>query len=259
MAKSVLVPVVVAAAIGVGGVGGAYAWKVRQTQGSELASLQSTLETTTKDRDLCRSELAGEKVAHEGTQKVATAASATLSASAAELEELRKQRAEADKRLAAFKSMTEKFRKMIDSGKLSVVMRSGRMVVKLPAGVLFASGSADLSSEGEHAVSDVAAILKQFPDRRFMIAGHTDNVPLGPSPYKNNWALSTARAVTVTLKLVSSGMSPTKLAAAGHGEFDPVRSNGTEAGKQENRRIEIVLLPNLSELPALGEESIAAK
>jgi chemotaxis protein MotB len=232
---------------------GAYAWDLRAK--SHTATAQAEDEKTKSSEldgklSLCNRTLDDEKGKREGTEKLAAEAAANLDASRAEIEGLREQRAEDDKRLAAFRAMSDKFRKMIDSGKLEVVIRHGRMVVKLPASVLFSSGSADLSKDGQSALTEVATILKQFPDRRFMVAGHTDNVPtLASSGFKDNWQLSTARAVTVTEQLVSAGMNPTHLSAAGYGEYEPVRDNGAEAGRQENRRIEIVLLPNLRELP----------
>lgn len=176
----------------------------------------------------------------------------SLDSTKLEIEALRKQRAKNAKRLAAFKDLTARFRKMIDSGKLKVVLRNGRMVVKLPAGVLFASGAANLSRAGELAIMEVAIVLRQLPGRKFMVAGHTDNRPLessAKSRYKNNWELSTARAVTVTKFLIEAKMSPKNLVAAGHAEFDPVGDNKTTKGRQENRRIEIVLMPDIKELP----------
>jgi chemotaxis protein MotB len=127
------------------------------------------------------------------------------------------------------------------------------MVVKLPAEVLFASGSAQLSEAGHAPLKELAAVLKQFPDRRFMVAGHTDNVPIGPSNYKSNWELSTARAVTVTEFLASAGVNPSRLTAAGYSEYDPIKPNATDAGRSENRRIEIVLLPNVNEISLLAK------
>jgi chemotaxis protein MotB len=186
-----------------------------------------------------------------------TAASGELQATRKELEDLRKQRAEIDKRLAAFRELTSKFQKLIDTGKLQVVVRDGRMVVKLPAGILFESGKAELSREGEMAIMEVAVILKQFPDRKFMVEGHTDSIPLKNSVYASNWQLSTSRAVKVTEFLIGAGMKPGHLVAAGRGEFDPVRSNKTEADRKENRRIEIVLMPDLAELPPMPEELLA--
>ena len=204
----------------------------------------------------CQQELAACGGDRETHARAAAEAFASLTASRAELEELRAEHAEAEKHLAAFKSLTEKFQKMIDSGKLQIVLRHGRMVVKLPAGVLFASGSAELSKDGKDALREVASILRQVPDRRFMVAGHTDNVPIDPkavppSPFKNNLELSTARALTVAQQLIGFGMNPARLVAAGYSAYEPVRENTTEAGRQENRRIEIVLMPNVTELPVL--------
>ena len=135
------------------------------------------------------------KTKQEETDKLAQDTANNLNATKAELDELRQEHADADKRLAAFKALGDKLRKMIDAGKLEVTVRRGRMIVKLPAEVLFASGSAQLSPEGHRAATRSRRALQQFSDRRFMVAGHTDNVPIGPSNYKSNWELSTARAV----------------------------------------------------------------
>jgi chemotaxis protein MotB len=191
----------------------------------------------------------------EGLDKVAQDMANNLNATQAELVELRQQHADADKRLIAFKSFAEKLRKMIEAGKLEVTIRQGRMIVKLPAEILFASGSAQLSEAGHAPLKELAAVLKQFPDRRFMVGGHTDNVPIGPSNFKSNWELSTARAVTVTEFLASSGVNPSRLTAAGYSEYDPIRPNASEAGRAENRRIEIVLLPNVNEISGLAKQA----
>ncbi|MCK5081464.1 MAG: OmpA family protein, partial [Candidatus Omnitrophica bacterium] len=76
------------------------------------------------------------------------------------------------------------------------------------------------------------------------IEGHTDNVPITHSGWKSNWELSTARALSVLHHLEDNeGISPKRLSATGYGEFRPVASNATKAGKQDNRRVEIVILP----------------
>jgi len=207
-------------------------------------------EDVTAAKTACMGKLDECTRARDSLEKAASSASADLGASRAELEQLRREKEEQDQRLEVFKSVTDKFRQMIDSGKLQVVMRHGRMIVKLPASVLFPSGSADLSKDGQTALAEVARILRQFTDRRFEVAGHTDNVPIGPpSTFKNNLELSTARAVTVTDTLVEKGMNPAHLSAAGYSAYQPVANNATEAGRQENRRIEIALVPNLAEVP----------
>jgi chemotaxis protein MotB len=205
------------------------------------AELEKQLGDVTLDRD---------KATAKGTQL-----EGSMSATQKELAELRKQHEEAEKRLAAFRKLTERFQKMIDAGKISVAFRNGQMIMKLPSGILFASGKADLSKDGQATLVEVAGILREFADRKFLIAGHTDNVPLpAHGRFKDNWELSTARALTVARTLLAQGVSSQSLGAAGYAEYDPVASNDTEAGKQENRRIEIVVVPNISEMPKLPDD-----
>ena len=172
-------------------------------------------------------------------------------ATVAEVEELRRQRDAQEQRLAAYRELQQRFRALVDSGKLEIGFRNGQMVVKLPSGILFPSGSDKLSKAGEVALADVAAILIEFKDRRFLIAGHTDNVPIKTAKFRNNWVLSTARAVAVLEFMTGNGMPAATVAAAGYGAEDPVAPNDTDANRELNRRIEIILVPNLSELPQL--------
>jgi chemotaxis protein MotB len=205
----------------------------------EIAGLKgrlSELDTTNKSKDSQVAKLEGEKSA---TEK--------------ELAELRRQKEAAEKRIAAFKAMQEKFRALVDTGKLQVAFRNGQMTLKLPSGILFPSGSADLSKPGQAALSEVVKILLQFKDRRFVVAGHTDNQPIKTAAFKNNWYLSTARANSVVQYMIKETFPPQNLAAAGYGEFDPVAKNDAEQTRELNRRIEIILVPNLEELPSLTE------
>jgi chemotaxis protein MotB len=120
------------------------------------------------------------------------------------------------------------------------------MIVEMPAAVLFDSGSAELSEAGKDTVLRVAKVLRSVSRHRFLVGGHTDNVP-SVKEYKSNWELSAARALTVTGSLISHGVSPKRIAVAGYSEYDPVASNGSEAGRQKNRRIEIILEPYVNE------------
>ncbi len=102
-------------------------------------------------------------------------------------------------------------------------------------------------------------MLATVPDRDFLVAGHTDNVPIRTELFPSNWELSTRRAVEVVHYLVAQGMNPKVLAAAGYGEFDPIGPNDTNEHRAQNRRIEIVLQPNLSDLPPLDDIANPAK
>jgi chemotaxis protein MotB len=174
------------------------------------------------------------------------------SATEQELAELRRQKDAAEKRIAAYKALQQKFRALVDTGKLQVVFRNGQMMLKLPSSILFASGSADLSKAGQAALGEVVDVLMQFKDRRFVVAGHTDNQPIRTRAFKNNWYLSTARANSVVQFMIQQKFPATNLAAAGYGEFDPVAANDKEPNRELNRRIELILVPNLEELPTLA-------
>jgi chemotaxis protein MotB len=224
----------------------------------ELGELQPKVDDLNRQVASCQTEKEGTVEKHRAVETMMTSMEANLQATREELEDLRVQRAEAEKRLAAFKDLTGKFQKMIDAGEIEVKFRNGSMLVAMPAEVLFPSGSADLSDPGKLAVLQVGAILKQIPGRRFMVVGHTDNLPLKGSSYKDNWQLSTARAVTVTQFLVGAGFDPKNLIAAGHGEHDPVGSNKSKEGRGKNRRIEILLLPDIGELPPTPSEEAGA-
>ena len=126
------------------------------------------------------------------------------------------------------------------------------MEVEIKTSLLFPSGSAQIASSATATLSKVAVILNRYPNP-IHVEGFTDNKPIRTLAFPSNWELSAARAVTVTKYLVDQGAKPGNLSAAGYGEFDPVSDNNTEPGKQLNRRIEIVLQPNVSELPQLPD------
>ena len=216
--------------------------KTEKTLGDKIKELQlqlGTLDETTRTKEAELGKVRGEKAATE-----------------AELAELRRQKEAAEKRIAAYKVLQDRFRALVDTGKLQVVFRNGQMTLKLPSGILFPSGSADLSKGGQQALSEVTQVLLQFMERRFLVAGHTDNQPIRTRAFRNNWYLSTARANSVVQHMIKEGFPAKNLAAAGYAEFDPVAPNDAEAGREQNRRIEIILVPNLEELPSLtGNQS----
>jgi chemotaxis protein MotB len=258
------VVVAVLAFVAAGGMGALsyYLWQELQTSqaaekhlAGEMKTLSDALElhrATSVDLDgklgKCNEDLTVQKTAVEDTEKKRVDLDADLTACRSSEKNLAQQAAAAKELLAEFKSLTASFQKMIDSGKLAVVFRRGQMVVKLPAAILFPSGSAELSEEGQAALGEVASILRQLRGRRFTVAGHTDNVPVVQASFHDNWELSAARAVTVTKLLIAKGMPATSLVAAGYSEYDPVAANAGGTGRQKNRRIEIILAPNLKKM-----------
>ena len=176
-----------------------------------------------------------------------------LQATNTQLEDLGRQKAAADARAATYKALTDRLRSMIDAGKLSVRIRKGRMLISLPNDVLFGSGSAVLKKAGQDAVAQVAQALAGLADRQFLVAGHTDDKPIHTTRFPSNWELSTERAVVVTRFLISKDLRPDSLGAVGYGQFDPVAANDSDEHRAQNRRIEIQLQPNLSELPSMED------
>lgn len=232
-------------------------WQARQSALASLSKANSELLALTKQQAQTTQELGDQKkLVAEQKQRSEQDASevsdlkAKLGAAEARLSELETQSEALNEHLAEFKSLTKQFQRMIDTGKLQISFRRGRMIVELPAAVLFASGSAEISTEGKQALQEIAKILRKVPGKRFMVGGHTDDVPIKNSTtYTSNWALSSARAVTVTEELIQSGLRANHLVAAGYGEYDPIASNSTDKGRLKNRRIEIVLEPDLANLP----------
>lgn len=226
------------------------------TARTERDALQHQIDelTTTSNEMAARLTAMGQDVeslrGHNATlesdrQNLATSLAETQRA----LDELRARQQQAEARLATFRALLTRFRSMIESNQLRIRIDRNRMIVELPAGVLFDSGRSDLKPEGQATIAQVAAVLRQIPDREFQIAGHTDNAPMRGG---DNWQLSTARAVTVLRYLVQNQVPANRLSASGYADTQPVASNDTEDGRRQNRRIDIVLLPNLNELPDLS-------
>jgi chemotaxis protein MotB len=133
-----------------------------------------------------------------------------------------------------------------DNKGLTVVQKNGKIYVSLEAKLLFNSGSTAVETEGKKALIELAKVLQNENDLEIIVEGHTDSDKLSSatSP-KNNWELSVLRATSVVeIMLANSTMDPTKLMPAGRSQFLPV----DPADKAKNRRIEIIISPNLNEL-----------
>jgi chemotaxis protein MotB len=250
--------------------GGYFTWQFRSHEKTakadlgvctkNLGSLQTSAGDGAKQLKACTDQLGATTLKATELEKSASSATKDLTATKDELTTLRAQKAEADKRMAAIEDIRKQFAKMIDTGQLRVTARRGALVISLPSEVLFPTGSAELSKQGEYAVVEVAAVIKKLPDRRFLVLGHTDNQDFvkpkdgaGATACvpQDNWQLSTARSLSVVKILVTAGMDAKSLVPAGVGANDPIADNATPAGRQRNRRIEIHLLPALNELPPL--------
>lgn len=220
-----------------------------QQRVDDLVALNNELSQRLKSVGQSVETLAGEK----------GALAKALTDTRARLDELRKQQAAAEARAAQFRELAARFQKLVDAGQLKVVMRGGRMLLELSNDVLFDSGKTDLKEGGRRTLVEIARVLRTMGERRFQVAGHTDDVKINTARFPSNWELSTARAVEVVKLLMGTGgMDAKSLSAAGYGEFAPVAGNDSTEGRAKNRRIEIALVPNLEELVSVPSAEPAA-
>ena len=171
----------------------------------------------------------------------------------AKIEELsatdKKKTEEIEKVDETYKSLIEEMKKEIEEGNIEITNLKGELSVNVLDKILFDSGKTVVKPEGLKVLKRVGDILKGVQDKKIVVEGHTDNVPISPalkSRFPTNWELSTTRAVVVVRYLQEKvGIDPALLAASGVSEFHPVADNTNEEGKARNRRIEIILKPML--------------
>ncbi|MBS1685958.1 MAG: OmpA family protein [Bacteroidetes bacterium] len=137
------------------------------------------------------------------------------------------------------------------SDELKVTQKDGKVYVSLSDKLLFKSGSFAVDEKGKSAIVKVAEVMNKLTDVTLVVEGHTDNkqYTAAKGEVKNNWDLSAMRAAAVTNIVVNDGkLDPRRVVAEGRGEFYPVASNDTPEGRSQNRRIELVLSPDLKEI-----------
>jgi chemotaxis protein MotB len=133
----------------------------------------------------------------------------------------------------------------IRSGELQVRQYQNMLTVDVAEQLFFDSGHADIKGSGRAVLKKVGEVLKGYDNKLIWVVGHTDSVPIGKAlqaTFATNWELSVARATNVVRALQDAGVPPAHMVASGRGEFFPVAPNDTETGRQQNRRIEIMLI-----------------
>ncbi|MBI5050558.1 MAG: flagellar motor protein MotB [Nitrospirae bacterium] len=164
--------------------------------------------------------------------------------------EVRRIYEEKDKELSelerAKRELEESLKQEIGEYKAKLQMTERGLVITFVSEIFFDSGKDKLKSDGMMTLNKVAEVLnKEVPNSNMAVEGHTDNDPIKHSGWKSNWELSSARALAVLHYLISEGkIRPQRLSANGYGEFHPVAPNDTVQNKQNNRRVEIVILPS---------------
>jgi len=148
-----------------------------------------------------------------------------------------------------YDKLEDKMKDEIAKGDIRLSQSGGKLRVDLVDKILFDSGEAVISKRGEGVLSRVGAVLAAMDDKQIQVSGHTDSNPISEKlapQFPTNWELSVSRAVNVVRFLEEKASVPAKnLTATGYGQYHPIASNKTAAGRARNRRIEILLTPSL--------------
>jgi len=242
----------------------------RDRLAAELAASQASvaaLQAGTGDKDRLAAELeqAKKRIAELEAQLAALNAAgadkeklaADLAAAQQRAAELERQVGDRDRQLAglrgdlsaemaklkdAQRGLIRALRPQIEKGNIMVDLNNERLLINLASGYLFGSGEDQLKPSGADALKQVGAILKEFPEYKVSVDGHTDNRPIRSElkkKFASNKELSEARAANAALALGEGGLNA--ITTHGYADTRPVMPNTTDAGRSKNRRVEVVV------------------
>jgi chemotaxis protein MotB len=232
--------------------------KVRENEG-----LRGELANERQAHKKCQADYAAANQEIDNLKKQLTERGISLDSAQTSLAEQRKALEEYARRTEQldaikkrFEVLSSKLQKLTQLG-LKVEVRNNRMLIQLPGDVLFDSGRDKLKPDGEKILLQIAEVIRTDNDlskRRFQVAGHTDAKPLVGGQFKDNWGLSAMRARSVLILLTTpvdkggGGLAPSNWSATGYADTDPVSTNETEEGRLKNRRVELVVQPDVAEM-----------
>ena len=143
-----------------------------------------------------------------------------------------------------------------EADEVNVKVLKGVVYISLADNMLFKSGSYEINSRAMETLSKIAKIIKDYKDYDVLVEGNTDNVPISRTNIRNNWDLSALRASSVVQVLQDQfGVDPSRLTAGGRGEYNVIADNGTELGRQRNRRTELTITPKLDQFLELIDKA----
>lgn len=216
----------------------------------ETRRLLNELKTTQEDLAMKERLLKDLESSVNNQKQDVTRLQAELEARNARLVEMERMLNEKDRVLENLRSRVAEALQGFEGQGLTVTRKDGRVYVSMEEKLLFQSGSTQVDPNGVRALEQLARVLAVNPDISIMIEGHTDDVPFRKgSSIKDNWDLSVLRATSISRILLSSGdVDPTRITVAGRGEFYPVDPADTPEARRKNRRTEIILSPDFTEI-----------
>ncbi len=157
-------------------------------------------------------------------------------------------RREREQMSAVTQHLLESMASLVEQGQVRVMQTARGITVEINASALFAPGEATLSNQATDILKSVAQVMKDQP-YAMQIEGHTDNIPISNPYFPSNWELSAVRASSVVRLLIENGIKDSRLVAIGHGETRPVDTNESAEGRMRNRRVQLMILSTLPEVP----------
>gem|GEM_PF-499565 len=225
-----------------------------------IAELRETVKTASETGSKASEELTGVKKQLADEQRLGEAERkkqrAEIARLTSNLAALRSEPSAQDPNLAKAKQeLTQVLQEEIKQKTAEVVSSFDRVIVRFQSDVLFERTTVLLRQSARARLGQIAEVLAKYPDYQLRIEGHTDSVPIRTARFPSNWELSTARATSIVHYLLTHHQfKPTRLSAAGYGEFRPIASNNSAEGRAQNRRVDIVILSGKERESEPGQE-----
>jgi chemotaxis protein MotB len=212
---------------------------------------ESTYKSVLKEREDCQHEVKLLKEANSSLSGKVRDLEKKVESLETRLANLRVEKsAEVERVSKSYENLVSQLKEEIERGEVEIQELAGKLTVNMMAKVLFDLGKAEVKATGKEVLERIGPILRSAVDKEIRVEGHTDSLSIHgalAAKYPSNWELSTARATNVVRYLEGLGVEPERLASVGYSWYRPVAANSTEEGRQQNRRIEIVLVPIESE------------
>lgn len=219
--------------------------KLQQRCEADLAKLRDELQT---ERDACRKEIDALRADYERKIADLKRELAALSNQMADLQKLTdKQKEELARMEDQANELEKQLAEEIKKGEITLKRFHDKLIINIDEKICFDSGKAELKQDVMPALGKITTILANYPENKIVIEGHTDNVPISTSRFRDNWQLSTERALSVLNYILRGGkLNASRFSAAGYGEYNPIVPNDTPANRALNRRVDIVVVPRLT-------------
>ncbi|MEO6953759.1 MAG: OmpA family protein [Polyangia bacterium] len=223
---------------------------------ADLTRTQSDYNAAQKNADDLATDASDLRERLSALQSDHQKAAQSLAVEQKNLESYKKDAVLAQKRADLLRDLQSHVQPLVDKKQVVVEEVKGRILLRIQEASLFDTGHAELRPDGQELLHELATVMKQL-NRDVLVACHTDNQPVKNSQFGSAWELTLARSVAVVRDFQGEGVDPRRLGAAGYSEFNYLTDNSDEAGRAQNRRVELIVMPTQEELLPLPPLAVA--